>query len=67
MKAEGDVTVIWIPPRFGHPHIQNPDYMGIPFSYYFSDLGYGQGYRGCPYHQGFGYRDAQNAEMPISL
>ena len=40
-KAEGDVTVIWILPRFGHPHIQNSGDMGIPFSYYLIDLGYG--------------------------
>ena len=40
-KAEGDVAVIWILPRFGHPHIQNSGDMGIPFSYYLSDLGYG--------------------------
>ena len=32
--------------------------MGIPLSYYLSDLGYGLGkvYRGCPYHQRFGKR-----------
>ena len=40
-KAEGDVTVIWILPRFRHPHIQNSGDMGIPFSYYLIDLGYG--------------------------
>ena len=33
------VTVIWASPRFGHLHSQNHSYVGIPFSYYFSDLG----------------------------
>ena len=33
------VTVIWASPRFGHLHSQNPGDMGIPFSYYLSDLG----------------------------
>ena len=40
-KAEGDVTVMWILPLFGHPHIHNSGDMGIPFPYYLSDLGYG--------------------------
>ena len=40
-KAKGDVTVIWILPLFGHPHIQNSGDTGIPFSYYLSFLGYG--------------------------
>ena len=31
-------AVIWVSPRFGHPHSQNPSDMGIPFSYYLSDL-----------------------------
>ena len=31
-------------------HFQNPGDMGIPFSYRLSDLGWGQGYRGCLYH-----------------
>lgn len=32
-------TVIWASPLFGHPSSQNPGDMGIPFSYYLSDLG----------------------------
>ena len=32
------VTVIWESPRFRHPHFQNPSDMGIPVSYYLSDL-----------------------------
>ena len=51
--------MIWVSPRFGHPHSQNPSDVGIPFSYYLSDLGY----RGYPYPQGFGKGDAQNAGM----
>ena len=34
--------------RLGHPHSQNPSDVGIPFSYYLSDLGQRQGYRGYP-------------------
>ena len=65
----GAVTVIRTFPRFVHPHSQNPSDMGIRFSYCLGDLGQsqGQGYRGCPYHQGFGNGGAQNAGMLTSL
>ena len=33
-------AVIWVSPRFGHPHSQNLTDMGIPFSYYPSDLSF---------------------------
>ena len=39
--------------------------MGIPFSYYLNDLDeQGKGYRGCPYHWGFGNRDAHVTVTP---
>lgn len=38
-KGKGGVTVIWASPLFGHPNSQNPSDMGVPFSYYLSDLG----------------------------
>ena len=40
-SLEPCVTVIRASPRFGHSHSQNPSHMGISFSYYLSDLGYG--------------------------
>jgi len=45
------VTVIWVSPRFGHPHSPNPGDMGIPFSYYLSD--FGLGLQGMPLSTGF--------------
>jgi len=37
--CDSGVTAIWASSRFGHPHSPNPNDIGIPFSYYLSDLG----------------------------
>ena len=54
------VTVIWAPPRFRHPHSQNPSDMGITLAIWVSVTGmpiplgfweWGCPKRaGCPYH-----------------